>query len=67
MLTRFFWRLYVTYVLLVVVTAVVIGLLIEVPLRQQMDRDIERGLFDEAIVLAPSARGILSDGSIGAA
>jgi two-component system phosphate regulon sensor histidine kinase PhoR len=65
-LTRFFWRLYVTYVLLVVVTAVVIGLLIEVPLRQQMDRDIERGLFDEAIVLAPSARGILSDGSIGA-
>lgn len=65
MLTRFFWRLYVTYVLLVVLTAVAIGFLIELPLRQQLDRDIERGLLNEAVTLAPVARSILSGDSGG--
>jgi len=57
--SRFFWKLYVSYALLVVFTSAVIGLLVQQQFRASLLTEIERHLVDSTTFLAPQAARFL--------
>jgi len=59
--SRFFWRLYLTYFCLVVLTAAAIGGLTERQFRRELNDRIEHQLVRESAALVPASRAVLAD------
>ena len=53
--SRFFWKLYITYAVLVLITSAIIGVAVERQLRSALIDDVEAGLRNMALLLAPHA------------
>ena len=53
--SRFFWRLYASYAVLILVTCTVIGLLVQRQLERTLEEGLERTLQHEALMLEPFA------------
>jgi two-component system phosphate regulon sensor histidine kinase PhoR len=65
--SRFFWRLYVTYVSLVVITAVAIGILTERQFREELNTRVEQELILASAALVPASRPALVAGDAASA
>lgn len=63
--SRFFWKLYLTYVALVLVTSAIIGLLVNVQLQASLIDDVEGGLRRAALLMAPHAAEALQQRASG--
>ncbi len=64
---RFLWRLYITYVSLVLLTAAAIGVLTERQFREEINTRIEHQLVRESAALVPASRPLLANADFAAA
>ena len=53
--SRFFWKLYITYAVLVLITSAVIGVAVQQQLRVALVDDVEAGLRNMALLVVPHA------------
>jgi len=65
--SRFFWRLYVTYFSLVVLTAGAIGVLTDRQFREELDVRVEQQLIRETEALVPASRPLLANSDMAGA